>query len=180
MTNLPKPGDTIKVTKHTDRPIGCEAFQRAWAKGQRIFTVKNISHLGPAIFEGDGVSMVNKRHFANGNATWEIDTPAPTPVAPEGRKDDSDKPRWDLLIEGVPRALEEVVNVLTYGSRKYADHNWQFVANPQQRYLAAGMRHEAAVSRGEAIDPETNLHHLAHKLCCDLFRLELLLKERAP
>jgi len=97
-----------------------------------------------------------------------------------GRKSDSDKPRLDLLIAGMPRALEEVAKVLTYGSQKYADNNWQYVENAEQRYLAAGMRHELAIHRGEALDPETGLHHLAHKLCCDLFRLELLLREEKP
>lgn len=100
-----------------------------------------------------------------------------TDKQPTGMKSDSDKPRLDLLIAGMPRALEEVAKVLTYGSQKYADHNWQYVENAEQRYLAAGMRHELAIHRGEALDPETGLHHLAHKLCCDLFRLELLLRK---
>jgi len=48
--------------------------------------------------------------------------PAPDTL---GRKHDAEKPRLDLLVEGMPRALEEVGKVLTYGSHKYADHNWQ-------------------------------------------------------
>lgn len=94
----------------------------------------------------------------------------------EGRKFDQLKPRLDLLVEGMPRALEEVARVLTFGSLKYADHNWQHVERAQQRYLAAGMRHELALATGETHDPETGAHHLAHKLCCDLFRLELALR----
>ena len=93
-----------------------------------------------------------------------------------GRKEDALKPRLDLLVEGMPRALEEVAMVLTFGSQKYADHNWQRVARAPQRYLAAGMRHELALAAGETHDPETGAHHLAHKLCCDLFRLELALR----
>lgn len=93
-----------------------------------------------------------------------------------GRKDDAIKPRLDLLVEGMPRALEEVARVLTFGSLKYADHNWQHVDRAPQRYLAAGMRHELALATGETHDPETGAHHLAHKLCCDLFRLELALR----
>jgi len=38
------------------------------------------------------------------------------------------------------------------------------------------MRHELALATGETHDPETGAHHLAHKLCCDLFRLELALR----
>src|SRR5690625_4170182 len=93
-----------------------------------------------------------------------------------GVKHDGEKPRWDLLLQGMPLALEEVVRVLTYGSEKYADHNWRYVDRADQRYLAAGMRHEAALQSGEIFDPETGLHHLAHKLCCDLFRLELAMR----
>lgn len=95
----------------------------------------------------------------------------------EGLKYDGGKPRWDLLLAGMPLALEEVVRVLTYGSAKYADHNWQHVERPHERYLAAGLRHEAAYQRGEDYDPETGLHHLAHEACCLLFRLELLLRQ---
>lgn len=97
-----------------------------------------------------------------------------------GVKLDGEKPRWDLLLQGMPLALEQVVQVLTYGSRKYADHNWLYVERAEQRYLSAGMRHEAALQQGEQADPETGLHHLAHKLCCDLFRLELALREGEP
>lgn len=93
-----------------------------------------------------------------------------------GRKADAIKPRLDLLVEGMPRALEEVARVLTFGSLKYADHNWQHVDHAPRRYLAAGMRHELALATGETHDPETGAHHLAHKLCCDLFRLELALR----
>lgn len=93
-----------------------------------------------------------------------------------GVKHDGEKPRWDLLLQGMPLALEEVVRVLTYGSEKYADHNWLYVDRADQRYLAAGMRHEVAFQNGEIFDPETGQHHLAHKLCCDLFRLELAMR----
>lgn len=102
------------------------------------------------------------------------------PPKPPGMKYDGGKPRWDLLLAGMPLALEEVVRVLTYGSHKYADGNWAFVENAEQRYLAAGLRHEAAYQRGEDHDPETGLHHLAHEACCLLFRLELLLRQPQP
>ncbi len=93
-----------------------------------------------------------------------------------GVKHDVEKPRLDLLVAGMPHALEEVAKVLTFGARKYAAHNWRVVPEAPDRYLAAGMRHELAHARGERADPETGFHHLAHKLCCDLFRLELVLR----
>ncbi|WP_339884232.1 dATP/dGTP diphosphohydrolase domain-containing protein [Vreelandella maris] len=96
-----------------------------------------------------------------------------------GMKFDNEKPRFDLLLADMPLALEAVANVLTYGAAKYADGNWAQVENAQRRYLAAGIRHELALAKGERCDPETGEHHLAHKLCSDLFRLELALREKA-
>lgn len=94
-----------------------------------------------------------------------------------GMKFDTEKPRFDLLFADMPLALEAVARVLTFGAAKYADGNWQYVENAERRYLAAGMRHEIALAKGEQHDPETGEHHLAHKLCCELFRLELALRE---
>lgn len=113
---------------------------------------------------------------ALGDAMASLHSPRGAELLALGRKEDALKPRLDLLVEGMPRALEEVAMVLTFGSQKYADHNWQHVDRAPQRYLAAGMRHELALATGETHDPETGAHHLAHKLCCDLFRLELALR----
>lgn len=94
-----------------------------------------------------------------------------------GRKFDGGKPQFDLLFADMPLALEEVVMVLTDGARKYAPANWERVENAERRYLAAGLRHELAHTQGEPHDEETGRHHLAHKICCDLFRLELVMRE---
>lgn len=99
---------------------------------------------------------------------------------PAGRKDDAEKPRMDLLLSDMPRALEAIAQVLTYGARKYSDGNWMDVDNAQRRYLAAGARHELEFAKGFTVDEETGEHHLAHAACCLLFRLELLLREGAP
>lgn len=96
-----------------------------------------------------------------------------------GVKFDSEKPRVDLLIDGCPLSLEAISQVLTFGSKKYADHNWQHVEGGEQRYKAALMRHVLASARGEKVDSETGLSHLAHAACCVLFMLELELKKDA-
>jgi hypothetical protein len=83
-----------------------------------------------------------------------------------GRKDDEEKPRWDLLPLG---PVEEVVRVLTFGAKKYADDNWQIVPNARRRYFAAAMRHLVAWMTGQRTDPETGYSHLAHSACCLLF-----------
>ena len=82
-----------------------------------------------------------------------------------GRKFDDSKNRWDLLPW---EEVEEVVQILTFGSKKYEDNNWQHVF-PRSRYVAAGMRHFIAWIKGEKIDPESGKSHLAHAVCCLLF-----------
>jgi len=99
----------------------------------------------------------------------------PEPIT--GLKYGSEKPRYDLLLTGLPLSLEEVTQVLTIGAKKYADNNWRRVDHAETRYMATAMRHEVAHVQGENRDPETDRYHLAHKICCDLFRLELLMQE---
>lgn len=95
-----------------------------------------------------------------------------------GMKYDADKPRMDLLVSGCPNALEAIASVLTFGAKKYAAHSWQTVPNGDERYLAAQLRHITAVQKGEQLDPESGLHHLAHAACNALFILELTLRKR--
>lgn len=91
----------------------------------------------------------------------------------QGLKFDKDKPRMELLMRGMPRALQDVGKVLTFGARKYKAHSWQTVPNNVARYEAALTRHLLAHSSGEVLDPESGLSHLAHAACNALFLLEL-------
>lgn len=83
-----------------------------------------------------------------------------------GKKFDEGKRRWDLLPYN---AVEDIVAVLTFGAHKYEDNNWQHVTPFKSRYLAATMRHIVAWIKGEKIDPESGINHLAHAACCILF-----------
>jgi len=87
----------------------------------------------------------------------------------EGRKYDSEKPRMYLLP---PKAITEVAKVLTFGASKYDEDNWKKLDNLQNRYTGAALRHIFAHMDGEELDPETGLDHLAHAMCCLLFKLE--------
>ncbi len=87
-----------------------------------------------------------------------------------GRKDDAGKRRWDLLPI---RSLGVVVDVLTYGAKKYTPGGWRQVPEAHDRYLAAGYRHLTSWHAGERCDPESGIHHLAHAACCFLFLVEL-------
>ena len=91
----------------------------------------------------------------------------------EGKKFDSDKPRMDLLP---PKAIFEVAKVLSFGAQKYDPENWRLLDNLQSRYTAGALRHIFAHMDGEKDDPESNISHLAHALCCLLFKLEIELE----
>lgn len=97
------------------------------------------------------------------------------PEAGEGLKLDAGKLRMDLLP---PRALESVAAVLTYGAAKYAEENWRKVENAGSRYTAAALRHTAATMGPNPVDmdPESGLPHVAHAICCLMFKLELELE----
>jgi len=88
------------------------------------------------------------------------------PITKAGVKYDNGKPQWSLLPF---KALTQVVEVLTYGAKKYSPDNWKKVPNAKQRYIDAGFRHFTAYASGEKHDPETGKHHLAHAICCLLY-----------
>lgn len=84
-------------------------------------------------------------------------------------KHDHDKPRYSLIP---PLAENEMVNVLTFGAKKYAPENWKNV-DDLSRYIDAALRHIAAYRRGEIHDDESGLHHLAHAMCCLSFIIDI-------
>lgn len=84
-------------------------------------------------------------------------------------KHDAEKVRMDLLD---PAAIEKLAEVLTFGARKYEQHNWRRGIS-KSRLLAAALRHLFSYMRGEDNDPESGLSHVAHAMCCCMFLLGL-------
>lgn len=82
-----------------------------------------------------------------------------------GVKHDGDKVRLELFPAA---ALEEISKVLTFGAKKYADHNWS-KGIAYSRLIGAALRHLLAWSRGQDKDPESGLSHLSHAGCCIVF-----------
>ncbi len=80
-------------------------------------------------------------------------------------KYDSSKRNYALLPWG---AIDEIVKVLEHGADKYMAHNWRR-GTTWSRYWSASMRHLTAWWRGESVDEETGLSHLAHCACCLIF-----------
>lgn len=93
----------------------------------------------------------------------------------KGRKFDKEKTRFGLLP---PLALEETAKVLTLGAQKYEPENWRYVDNGVERYFDALLRHVWAWKKGDTLDDETNLHHLAHAICCAMFIIDLELEQK--
>ena len=86
-------------------------------------------------------------------------------LVPTGRKDDGEKPRTDLLD---PEFLVGVAEVLRFGARKYAAHNWRG-GIAYSRLLGAALRHLLAIMKGEDNDEESGLPHVHHLGCCVMF-----------
>ena len=96
----------------------------------------------------------------------EKDVPVTRYNAPgQGIKYDSGKPQWHL----VPlQYFEGMVRVMEKGAAKYSAHNWRS-GMPHSQVYNALIRHLTAHQAGENNDPETNLPHIDHALCCLMF-----------
>ena len=113
-------------------------------------------------------------------------TPTPSSYQNEepvvGRKFDQDKADWTLMPW---RALKIVCRVLAKGALKYAPNNWKYVEGRDKRYRAAALRHviDDCIAFQEEdevglLDPETQIEHLAHAVCCLLFLLHDVQKKK--
>lgn len=91
----------------------------------------------------------------------------------DGKKYDGEKPQMYLLP---PKSMLEVSRVLTFGARKYDPENWRKLENLQNRYSSAALRHIFAHIDGSKLDDDSGLSHLAHAICCLLFKLEIELE----
>lgn len=63
---------------------------------------------------------------------------------------------------------EALAKVLTFGARKYGDHNWR-KGMAWSRLVAAALRH---LNAPEENDPESGYPHVWHALCCCIMLLE--------
>ena len=93
----------------------------------------------------------------------------------EGKKDDGEKVRYDLLP---PEFLEATATTLTFGASKYEERNWE-AGMKWGRCFGALMRHMWAWWGGKGpttksfmfsdFDMETGKSHLWHASCCLAF-----------
>ena len=102
---------------------------------------------------------------------WYPYTESEDVTALRGRKADKGKAMGGVLAD-FSRALERVVDIGTFGARKYARANWLLVENAEERYLDAFWRHLLAAER-EPNDFESDMPHLHHALWNLLAVIEL-------
>jgi len=86
----------------------------------------------------------------------------------EGLRFNEGKTRHDLVPQF---AQEQYAKVLTKGSEKYAERNWE-LGMKWSKVIASLKRHTAAFERGEDFDKETGLLHTAHIMCNAAFLTE--------
>jgi hypothetical protein len=125
---------------------------------EQFKAMQELSNLSQGLYKDDSTFKV-----------W-IDEAESIPNAQGGIKFDSKKARPTLLLKSMPDAVQEVIDVLELGARKYAPDNWKKVEN--QRYEDAELRHKLARFSGEKYDPETKKYHLAHEICNLMFLLQ--------
>lgn len=102
-----------------------------------------------------------------------------------GAKLDEGKIRPSLIFNQMPRALQEVARVGTYGAEKYTEGGWQHVPNGIARYTDAMDRHrlkefiEGPVDL-DSLKDSVQLLHAAQLAWNALARLELMLRPSQP
>lgn len=156
----------------TDTPGGEDGFPLLMSQVERL-----------AALDSDGSEQGTETPTESVPVSEPMQLPLYTEAEPNergaGLKFDSGKPRASLLFRGMPLALGRVIDVLTFGAKKYSAHSWQQVENGLERYEDAKLRHMLKDATGEELDPETGIEHLAHEACNILFLLELKLREKA-
>ena len=110
----------------------------------------------------------------------EFTNDSPEDVGKGAIKYDGGKPCiYQSFFEYFPRAMEAVSAVSDFGANKYARHGWRSVDNGIVRYSDAMVRHLVKKGKGEVLDTDSGLPHLAHCAWNALAVLELCLAEEA-
>lgn len=97
-------------------------------------------------------------------------------AVPQAIKYDAGKLDWSLIPWD---SVEEILKVLEFGKQKYSSWNWATGEGfKYTRVFNSLVRHLFAWIRGEDVDPESGLSHLAHA-GCNIFFLLYFVKNKA-
>jgi hypothetical protein len=135
---------------------------------EQFKAMQELSNLSQELYKGNSFDKIwidEAESIQNAQGEEEF-----KPNSEGGIKFDSKKARPTLLLKSMPDAVQEVIDVLELGARKYAPDNWKKVENT--RYEDAELRHKLARFSGEKYDPETKKYHLAHEICNLMFLLQ--------
>lgn len=107
----------------------------------------------------------NLRYHRVGSRVTAIEAD-PNGLAPSdpGAKLDQGKQIAGEIILAFPRAISALIEIATFGAAKYSRQGFLAVPDAERRYLDALMRHLLKYGKGEALDPDSGLHHLHHAL----------------
>jgi len=83
----------------------------------------------------------------------------------KGSRYNEGKIKWSLVPQS---ALLPMVEVLEFGAKKYAPHNWKKGLSITE-ICESLKRHLDAFMEGEDLDLESGLHHVGHMQCNTLF-----------
>lgn len=84
----------------------------------------------------------------------------------DSRKNDTGKPRYDLILVDMVDEVEELVQLATKGALTYGDRSWQVATDPKA-YLNAAYRHMAEDAKGIEFDPQDGIRH-SIKVCWNM------------
>lgn len=90
----------------------------------------------------------------------------------QGTKHDDNKVMFQLLVWSF---IEDIAKAMTFGANRCGDRNWQ-KGIPTSRLWGAVFRHLVAVIKGETVDKESGISHLAHAACNLMFIYWMMLE----
>ena len=169
MQKILSKGSSVWVHVSRDRERGGKivdvdhsAVQNETLYGVKIYGVDRTNYYPSGKVRPMNVETIEAKDLGRKIPETATDPDVVRVLSKGGTKDDSQKNRLELIpvsgIEGIGRAM-------TFGAKKYADHNWAKGFN-YSRLIGAAMRHLMAWTRGEDKDPESGLSHLDHLGAC--------------